>query len=189
MKPTVPTRFVALLRAVNVGGTGALPMKTLANLCTKAGLENVQTYIQSGNVVFTSPLSKSEVRQQIEKALERATGKTIDAIVRTGPELESVLAGNPFPKANPAQVGVLFLSRAASPELVKSILIPGREELRPRGGDVIIHYPDGMGRSKLKLAALGVGTVRNLNTVRKLAALCTAQTVNGKDQARQAHGI
>ena len=173
MKRTVPTRFVALLRAMNVGGTGALPMKTLTTLCENIGLEDVRTYIQSGNVVFISRLSAAEVRSKIEKALERTTGKPIDVIVRTATELQSILAANPFPDANPSQVGVLFLSSAPSPQLVKSIVIPGREVVRPLGGDVIVHYPDGMGRSKLKLAALGIGTVRNLNTVGKLASMCT----------------
>jgi uncharacterized protein (DUF1697 family) len=171
VKRNVPTRFVALLRAVNVGGTGALPMKTLAELYANLGMENVRTYIQSGNVVFTSRLSKSEHRSKMEETLKRETGKLIDVIVRTEAELQSILAGNPFPNAKPSQVGVLFLSNVPTPGSVKSIVIPGREELRPLGGDVIVHYPDGMGRSKLKLAALGIGTVRNLNTVRKLAAL------------------
>ena len=179
MKRQTPASFVAFLRAVNVGGTGALSMKVLASLCTGIGLTEVRTYIQSGNVVFSSALSKADVRARIEKALEQATGKRIDVIVRMGAELGSMVDANPFPKANPSQVGVVFLARPPSAETLKSIVIPGREELVPLDQDVVVHYPDGMGRSKLKLAALGVGTVRNLNTVRKLAEMASAQVLPG----------
>jgi uncharacterized protein (DUF1697 family) len=163
--------YVALLRAVNVGGTGIVSMKDLVGLCSNLGFVGARTYIQSGNIVFKCQLSEEQVRTKIENALEKATGKRMDVLVRTGLELKSILAANPFPQGNPSQVGVLFLSKVPPAKVIDGISIPGREEVRLIGREAIIHYPDGMGRSKLKLTALGTGTVRNLNTVGKLAAM------------------
>ena len=75
--------YVALLRAVNVGGTGKLPMTTLTNLSEKAGFANVQTYIASGNVVFESKKGEAAVKAALESALERYAGKPVSVFVRT----------------------------------------------------------------------------------------------------------
>lgn len=168
------TVYVALLRAVNVGGTGLLPMKELAALCVDLGFDNVRTYIQSGNVVFASPLSACEVKAELERALAGKMGARVDVLVRTAAALRSTLDANPFPDAQPAQVGVMFLSEAAPPDVLEGLAIPGREEVRLANREIFIHYPDGMGRSKLKLPSVAVGTTRNLNTVAKLVAMTTA---------------
>jgi uncharacterized protein (DUF1697 family) len=163
--------YVALLRAVNVGGTGAISMRVLVGLCSDLGFLDVRTYIQSGNIVFKCQLSEEKVRTKLENALERVTGKRIDVLVRTGSELKSILAANPFPQANPSKVGVLFLSKVPPAKVINEISIPGREEVRVVGREALVYYPDGMGRSRLKLTILGTGTVRNLNTVGKLVAM------------------
>jgi len=75
--------YAALLRAVNVGGTGKLPMTELARLCEREGLCDVKTYIQSGNVVFTSAKKEAAVKAALEKALERHMGKPVAVMVRT----------------------------------------------------------------------------------------------------------
>jgi len=169
------TVFVALLRAINVGGTGKLSMKDLSVLCTKLGLQNARTYIQSGNVVFESPRSEKAVRDALEQALSKRMGTRVDVIVRTASELRSVLAANPFPGAPPAKVGVFFQSEPVPKGLLDDLVIPGKEEVRAGKREIYIHYPDGMGRSKLKLPkSAGVGTVRNINTVAKLVAIATA---------------
>ncbi|WOJ89679.1 DUF1697 domain-containing protein [Methylocapsa polymorpha] len=169
------TVFVALLRAINVGGTGTLPMKELSVLCTDLGLDKVRTYIQSGNVVFESRLSEEGVRQALEQSLTERIGKRIDVVVRTASELLSVLEANPFPGAQPAKVAVVFLSDAAHKGLLDNLAIPGGEEVRAGKREIYIHYPNGMGRSKLKLpSSTGVVTVRNINTVAKLVAMATA---------------
>ncbi|HUZ65645.1 MAG TPA: DUF1697 domain-containing protein, partial [Acetobacteraceae bacterium] len=79
--------FIALLRAINVGGTGMLPMKALAALCADLGFGKVRTYIQSGNVVFESSLSEDGVQAGLEQALAEKMGKRIDVVVRTAREL------------------------------------------------------------------------------------------------------
>jgi uncharacterized protein (DUF1697 family) len=163
--------FVALLRAVNVGGTGKLPMKDLVALCERSGFQAPKTYIQSGNVVFASRLAEAGVKARLEKALAARMGKPHGVLVRTGSELESVLERNPFPKAPPNKVLVLFLDEPPPKNALAGLVIPGREEVKPSGREVFVHYPDGMGRSKLKLPLTGVATGRNLNTVARLAAM------------------
>ena len=87
--------YVALLRAVNVGGTGKLAMTDLRRLCESAGLSCVKTYIQSGNVVFKSALGEAKVKAKLEKALTAKMGKPSFAMVRTAAELRAVVERNP----------------------------------------------------------------------------------------------
>jgi uncharacterized protein (DUF1697 family) len=166
------TVFVALLRAVNVGGTGMLPMKELQSLFLERGLKNVRTYIQSGNVVFESVHDEARLKADLELALTRKMGKGVAVLIRTSGELQAVLDANPFPSAAPARVGVVFLSEPAPSNLLEGLKISGREELHLAGREIFIHYPDGMGRSKLKLPPLASnGTSRNINTVARLVAM------------------
>jgi uncharacterized protein (DUF1697 family) len=168
--------FVALLRAINVGGTGKLAMKDLTALCAGAGFRDVRTYIQSGNVVFASGLAERRVKARLEKALLAKMGKPVAVMLRSGPQLESVLDRNPFPKVAPNRVLVLFLDEAPPRNALDGLVIPGREEVKLDGREVFIHYPDGMGRSKLKLPLTALSTGRNLNTVVRLAALAVGRT-------------
>ena len=166
------TVFVALLRAVNVGGTGKLSMKDLSGLCTTIGFADVQTYIQSGNVVFKSGYSGDRVRAALERALAEHMGKTVDVIVREAAELRRVLDANPFRKEEPAKVAVVFCAVTVPKDLDKTVVAPGGERVIAGRQEIYIHYPDGMGRSKLKLPkTIGVSTVRNINTVGKLVAM------------------
>lgn len=169
------TAFAALLRAVNVGGTGALSMKDLQAICVDLGLEKVRTYIQSGNVVFETQLSEPILKQTLEHALSVKMGKDISVLVRTASELRAILAANPFPSVDPARLGVVFLPAAVPTDLLDGLVIPGREDVRLAGREIFVHYPDGMGRSKLKLPPRAAsGTMRNLNTVARLAAMAEA---------------
>ncbi|MEJ2626694.1 MAG: DUF1697 domain-containing protein [Pseudolabrys sp.] len=169
------TTFIALLRAINVGGTGKLPMAELAALCTGLGLENVRTYIQSGNVVFESGRSEEALQSALARALAAKMGRDVDLALRSAAEMRAVLKGNPFPDAPGAKVGVAFGMAAIPEQAVRGLVIPGREEVRVGKRDIYIHFPDGVGRSKLKLpAALGPLTVRNINTVTKLVAMSGA---------------
>jgi uncharacterized protein (DUF1697 family) len=166
------TVYVALLRAINVGGTGKLPMAKLKSLCTDLGFDNVRTYIQSGNVVFESRKGEAAAHKVLQAALTKALGKTADVAVRSAKEMAVVLKDNPFPKAPPAKVGVAFLGKTVSKAMLKAVDIPGKEEVAAGRREVYIHFPDGMGRSKLKLPkAFGPATIRNINTVGKLAAM------------------
>lgn len=168
------TVFITFLRAVNVGGTGLLPMKDLSTLCSGLGLQNVRTYIQSGNVVFESERTENEVKVAIETALAERMGKNVDVMCRSASELRSILDANPFPEGKPAQVAVVFLAGAAPKDALDRFVIPGREEIRVAGREIYIHYPDGMGRSKLRFPLAMAGTARNLNTIAKLVVMAGA---------------
>jgi uncharacterized protein (DUF1697 family) len=172
--PRVST-FVALLRAVNVGGTGVLPMAELVKLCEKAGFTGVKTYIQSGNVVLGSRAGATTVKATLEKALAVKLGKPVGVHVRTAAELERVLADNPFASAPPNRVIVMFLETAPPKDVLAAVKRPGGEELAVRGRELFIRYPDGQGASKLKVPFADVGTARNINTVTKLAAMALAR--------------
>jgi uncharacterized protein (DUF1697 family) len=163
--------FIALLRAVNVGGTTTLAMTDLRSLCEGLGFTHVRTYIQSGNVLFGCRWTEARVRAALEDALLTRTGKRIDVLVRSAKDMATVLGRNPFPSAPSSRVVVLFLDRAPEKAALDAITIPGREQVRPAGREIYVHYPDGIGRSKLKLAGLGTGTARNINTVAKLVAM------------------
>ena len=164
--------FIALLRGINVGGTGLLPMKELSGLCSGLGFQAVRTYIQSGNVIFESCLSEQGIRSCLEKAIANKVGKHIDVMVRTPAEIRSILNNNPFPDKEPARVAVAFLSDPPPKDLMKNVVAPGGEQVKPGKREVYVYYPDGMGRSKLKLPLNGAtATVRNINTVGQLVAL------------------
>src|SRR5579872_2852002 len=104
--------FVALLRAVNVGGTGKLPMSELKQICEELGFAGVRTYIASGNVVFESRKSEAAVKAALEERLAARAGKPVGVLVRTAAEMARVLADNPFPKAAPNRTMAVFLDRA-----------------------------------------------------------------------------
>lgn len=165
------TGYVALLRAVNVGGRGILAMADLQALCSELGLGNVRTYIQSGNVVFESERPEAALKRMLEAAITKRLGRAVQVLIRTAAELKAILEANPFPDAQADQVGVIFLPKPVRPTELAEIVIQGREEVQAAGREVFVHYPDGMGRSKLKLPFATDGTTRNLNTVGKLLAM------------------
>lgn len=167
--------YIALLRAVNVGGTGKLPMADLRALCEKAGFRDVRTYIASGNVVFSSDLTAPKALVTLESALAKRLGIATQVLIRTADELEAVITANPFPEAEPNQLIVVFLSKEEPLSAIDDWKIPGRERLALVGRELFIHYPDGMGQSKLKVPFADQGTGRNLNTVRALLAMARAE--------------
>lgn len=162
---------IALLRAVNVGGTGKLPMAELRELCGAIGLRDTRTYIQSGNLVARAPWKPATVKARLERALAERSGKPVRVLVRTPEELERTIAANPFPDVPPARLLILFLDEAPPPGAVDGWPVPGQERLALLGREVFIHFPDGMGASKLRIPFADVGTGRNLNTVRTLLAM------------------
>lgn len=162
---------IALLRAINVGGTGKLPMAELRALCEAVGLKHVRTYIQSGNVIAESARGAAGVKTALERALHERLGKPCRVIVRSLAELEATAAANPYPTAEPKQLLVVFLDDAPPRDALTGWKIPGREQMSIRGRELFIHFPDGMGTSKLKVPFADIGTGRNLNTVRALIAM------------------
>ena len=166
--------FVALLRALNVGGN-MLSMEDLAGCCVAAGFGAPKTYIRSGNVVFTSKLSEPKVKLALEKQLAKHMGKPIGVHVRTADELEQALAHNPFKSEAPARVIIFFLDEPVPNKTLTELKIPGREQVEAHGREVYIHYADGIGESKLKLPFASQGTGRNVNTTSKLLGMARAR--------------
>jgi uncharacterized protein (DUF1697 family) len=161
--------FVVLLRAVNVGGTGKLPMGDLKRLCEKAGFQNVRTYIASGNVV--AERDGAEAKAALEAELGAYAGKPVGVIIRTAAEMARVVADNPFPDRPASRTVAIFLDHAPPPDALKDVKGQADEELQLGAREIYVHYPDGIGRSKLRIPAAGDGTARNMNTVAKLAAM------------------
>lgn len=163
--------YIALLRAVNVGGTGKLPMTELKAMCEDEGFLAVKTYIASGNVVFTSKLKEKAVKAALEARLEAYAGKPVGVMVRTAAEMAAVLAANPFPDAPGNRVVAIFLDAAPSKDAVAAVRHQANEELRLGKREIYVRYDDGMASSKLVIPAAKTGTGRNINTVAKLAEM------------------
>ncbi len=168
------TVFVALLRAVNVGGTGKLPMTALKSLCEDAGFTDVRTYIASGNVVLRSRLAEAGVKGQIEKRLMAYSGKPIGVIVRTRAEMAAVLDANPFPGRPGNRTVVLFLDETPAVDAIGNATHRRSEEVVTGTREIYLFHPDGIGESKLVLPDMKKGTARNLNTVAKLVEMAAA---------------
>ena len=165
------TAFIALLRAVNVGGTGKLPMSDLKQMCEDLGFTAVRTYIASGNVVFASRKSEAAVKAGLEKRLETYAGKPVGVLVRTAAEMAQVAADNPFPDAAPNRTVAVFLDRAPPPDTLAAVRGRNDEQIRLGRREIYIHYGDGMAKSKLVVPAAKTGTARNINTVAALAKM------------------
>jgi len=168
------TGYVALLRAVNVGGTGKLPMTELKAMCEAAGFGQVRTYIASGNVIFDAKGSEAQVQAALEAKLVAYAGKKVGVLVRTPAEMKAVLAGNPFPDKAPNRTVAIFLDVAPPPDALDKVSGQNGEELRLGRREIYVHYGDGMADSKLKIPAAAAGTARNMNTVAKLAGMAAA---------------
>lgn len=174
--------YIALLRAVNLGGRNMVAMAALRDLVGSLGFAGVRTLLQSGNVVFTGPRrSASELEETLRVATAERLGVTTEFIVRTAAEWEAMIAANPFPDEATRQPNHLLLTalRHEPPRTAVAVLeaaITGRERIHVSGRHAYIVYADGIGRSRLTNALIEKtlatrATGRNWNTVLKLATL------------------
>src|SRR5215469_14630058 len=179
--------IICLLRAVNLGRHNKIGMDSLRDICSSLKLRGPQTYIQSGNVVFSAMerdlLRRGGLARRIEDCIEKGYGFRPNVMLRTAAEMRQVIARNPFASRkniDPAKLVVSFLAEAPGAEDAKRLLEikVGPEELHVSGRELYIYFPDGQGRSKLppvlertvKIPA----TARNWNTVNKLLAMAEA---------------
>lgn len=186
----VPTH-VALLRGVNVGGRNRIAMTELRAVVSSLAHTDVATYIQSGNVVFTSAgADTTAIAAALERAVADALGVHCRVVVLSREELSQVIADNPYPdETNPRYLHAAFSAAAIGPDQLTSIGIAqqrandrgSRDEVTVAGRTLFLHTPDGLGRSELAaqlartggpLSAAGSATVRNWATVTTLLALC-----------------
>jgi uncharacterized protein (DUF1697 family) len=179
--------FIALLRAVNVGGRGKLPMQDLKAACEKAGLSHVSTYIASGNIVFAADQSAAVVKILITKLLrDRFALSKSHTLIRTPRKLAKVIAGNPFATAaakRPNLLMVNFLDGLPPAGAAAALAAyDGPERLQLDGDHLYIDFAEGVGRSKLTPAFLDKAlqvpaTGRNWNTTNKLLQMARALEV------------
>ena len=176
-------RLIALLRAVNVGGR-KLPMAELRALCGELGWEDVETYIQSGNLVFAAKGKAEALEAQLEKAIEARFGLDVPVIVRTAAQWAHHAGANPFPKAardEPNRLQLLVSKEPPRADAAATLMERAQagESVKAAGGVLWFHYPEGVGTSKLTPALIdkacgSPSTARNWRTVVKLKEMAEA---------------
>jgi uncharacterized protein (DUF1697 family) len=176
-----PQRQLALLRGINVGGNRRVPMEQLRALATGLGLEEVSTFIASGNLLFTSAEDPRALEPKLEAAIEEAFGFFVDVLVRTADAWDTLAASNPFTDAATARANLLHLGLAKAPLAVgaqatlRGVAV-APERLAVVGQALWLDYASGVARSKLtpKVLDRAVGstvTARNWKTVSTLSKL------------------
>jgi uncharacterized protein (DUF1697 family) len=176
------TTYIALLRGINIGPHKRIAMADLKALAADLGFADPRTLLASGNLVFRAPAqSAATLEQRLHEATARELGVTTEYFIRTAGEWQAAVAANPFVREatqDPGHLLLMSLKDAPAGAAVKGLqaAIRGREVVKAKGAHAYLHYPDGVGRSDLTLAAvekhLGTrGTARNWNTVLKLADL------------------
>ena len=179
----MPT-YIILLRAVNVGGYGKLPMAEFRKMISGLGFDGVETYIQSGNAVVDARGAAGKVAQSVAVALEKLTGSPVGVVVRTHEQFDRLIRENPFAKeaADGTKVHVAFLAGPAAKEahLALEHIVEQYPNRRDRyhlsGNHIYFHFPDGAADTKFTGKTLDraigvIGTGRNWNTVLKLHAM------------------
>ncbi len=172
-------RFVVFLRAVNVSGKNLIKMAELKNILGEHGFQNVQTYIQSGNILLNSDLDKEQVRQKVEDLIQTHFQLAVTAFAYDEAELQKAYDSNPFSADLPGnRVFITFLSEDPKQELRDSLDLQAYlpEEFQVKGRHSYFHLPNGAAQAKLsnaffekKLQVKATG--RNVNTVRQLLNL------------------
>jgi uncharacterized protein (DUF1697 family) len=165
------TAYVALIRAVNVSGTGKLPKETLKLMGEACGFENCRTFINSGNLLFTSDLAETTVKKRLEQQVAGHFGKPFPVYVRSSKEMADIVASNPFTDNKPSRVMAHFIDEKVTHKMLDEARDIHDERLALGPSLIYVSYGDGIGKSKLKLPAVKQGTARNMNSVARLAAL------------------
>jgi uncharacterized protein (DUF1697 family) len=173
-------RHIVLLRGINIGPRNRIAMPALREALAEAGFEDVQTYVQSGNVVLTSGAKPEAVRRKVEQLIKNTFGLDIAVVVRTAADLARIAKANPLKQVatNPKRYQVTFLDSKLPAKTVRTLeeLAVHGEQVVARGREVYAWTPDGIARSKLwaKLAGTSLGvtaTSRNWTTVEALREL------------------
>lgn len=165
------TSYVALLRAVNVSGTGKLPMSELKRIGEECGFANVRTFIASGNLLFDSDLAEAAAQARIEAKLEAYFAKAVPVFLRTAAELAATAAANPFNDDKPSRVMAHFIADEPNVAMLAEARDVAGERMALGPRSIFVSYGEGIGKSKLKLPAVRHGTARNMNSVARMAAM------------------
>ena len=152
------TRYAAFLRAVNVGGTGKFPMAELRLICEGLGFSNVQTYIASGNVVFESTLGAVKIKSTLGAEIAKYLGKPAEVFIRDKAEVQNLIADVPFPQAEGNRLMVILLDHTPARAMIDAARFKTDEQIALGNSCLYVHYPSGMGQSKLKIPGAEQGT-------------------------------
>jgi uncharacterized protein (DUF1697 family) len=164
------TAYVALIRAVNVGGR-QLKMADLMRIANELKLGSPRTYIASGNLVFTSNKSERALKSALEEGIGKHWGVPVDVLIRTAGEMAEAVKANPFGDEPGNRVAAIFLDEPPAADALDAAKGMADERMALGAREIYVHYPSGMGRSKLRIPAAAKGTARNLNTVTQLAKM------------------
>jgi uncharacterized protein (DUF1697 family) len=174
-------RFIALLRGINVTGRNKIPMADLRTLCSKNGMSEVETYIQSGNIVLSASGSADAVETQLETLIEKKFKFSIPVIVRRASEWAAYMKGNPFPEASATEPNLVMLAlskRKPNADALGGLRARAAsgEQIERVGDALWIHFDRGVANSKLAPGLFDrvVGspvTTRNWRTVVKLGEM------------------
>lgn len=170
--------YIVLLRGINVSGKNKLSMASLRELLNGLGFENVQTYIQSGNIILKSENSKTLVCQKIQQAIKNKFGYDITVLARTAKELKKALTSYPFSVDNDKIVAFTFLEKTTSYNEIEGVLTSD-DDYKIDGDVVYLYCPSGFGKTKLTNNTIEkklqvAATTRNLKTTKKLVELATS---------------
>jgi len=164
------TSFVALLRAVNVGGR-QLKMDELKRIAGELRLENPRTFIASGNLLFASDKGEAVLKRELEAAIADHMGKPVGVMIRTAAEMAQAAQANPFADQPGNRVVAIFLDEVPAKDALDPAKNVADEVMALGRREIYVHYPSGQGESKLSIPAAASGTARNMNSVAKLAEL------------------
>ena len=165
------TAYVALIRAVNVSGTGKLPKEDLKAIGEACGFDQCRTYINSGNLLFASDIGEAEAKALMERRVAEFLGKPAPVYIRSAAEMAETKARNPFTDDNPSRAFAYFIDEPPVPAMLDEARdINGeRMALGPRA--IYISFGEGISKTKLKLPAVKKATARNMNSVARIADL------------------
>jgi uncharacterized protein (DUF1697 family) len=165
------TAYVALLRAVNVSGTAKLSKEDLRAMGEACGFGSVRTFIASGNLLFTSELDETEIRERICGRVDDYFGRHVPAYVRSGAEMAAVARRNPFAGDPPNRTFAFFIDEEPAQAMLDEARDVAGERMALGPRVIYVAYGAGIGETRLKLPAVKNGTARNMNSVAKMAAL------------------
>ena len=165
------TAYVALIRAVNVSGTGKLPKEDLKSMGEACGFENARTFINSGNLLFTNTLAEAEIQKQMGERLAGYFDKPTVVFVRSAKEMAEAVEKNPFGDDKPSRVMAHFIAEKPVQKMIDEARDVAGERMALGPRLIYVSYGDGIGKTKLKLPAVKQGTARNMNSVAKIAEL------------------
>ena len=165
------TAYVALVRAVNVTGTGMLPKEELKAFGEASGFDNCRTFINSGNLLFTSNLTEETIKGRMEEKVSGHLGKPARVYVRSASEMNDAVERNPFSDDKPSRVMAHFIDEQPTKAMLDEARDVQGERLALGPRLIYVSYGEGIGKSKLKLPSIKQGTARNMNSVARMAEL------------------